>query len=119
MERKKALILALLVLGAPPAWGAPSPSNYPECLLQELPGADNDVIARHIAASCAQRFPTAFGAPPSPGRFPDGRSCVLVVTKDTKSALAATLLERSCFALYGPAAPGGLQPFRGKLDDEK
>ena len=74
------------------------PSNYWECILEKIPGVQNDYVAAQVAQSCVAEFPNTGPVPDKDkvgGLFsvPHARECVLKYGKDT--ATRATRPEKA------------------------
>lgn len=83
---------------------AEAAGNYPECVLEEMPGAATDAIAGFVAAECAKRFPALFyGVEPYSWKlkYADGRACAIDKAKTTPSQVAMSSITAACYRLYG------------------
>ena len=77
--------------------------NYPQCILERMPGAVSDDAANQISAKCAQEFPVGESVQKQTGLFAafySGNACTLKKTKDTPSALAKQIIQYCCYMLY-------------------
>jgi hypothetical protein len=77
--------------------------NYYECILDEMPGVKNDIVAGQIMAKCKSKCTdksreekTRFGFS---GRITASK-CALTYVKDTKSEKGRHIIRRACYALY-------------------
>lgn len=91
--------------------GAAFAGNYAECLLDKLPGSENETFTSAAANACAQEYPGLFytikkGDGQGIFGFSDRNSCVLKKSKDTKNQRAATLIYWACECLYEAPFPG-------------
>ena len=98
---------ALLFLFA--AWAANShadlfgPSNYWECILEEIPGVANDPAASFVINKCVEEFPDTeedyekkkplWGVKTAP-------ECVIEYGKDTISPVGVKIILGACYRLY-------------------
>ena len=109
---------SLLALGAAQAQAA----NYATCLLDKLPGTQNDVAAQANMQVCLDKHPGGIEVIPQ-GKarglfgFNSGAECTAKKAGDTRSNRAAVLIGVACRKLYDE--PIKLTPFSGKLDGEK
>ena len=113
---------ALLLLFAAPAFAA----NYATCILDKMPGSQNDVAASAVARVCSSEFPggnqaVAQGSGRGMFGFKSGAECTAKKAGDTRSNRAAAMIGAACNRLYDEPVPPweDLQPFNGKLDGEK
>lgn len=109
---------AVLALVAAQAQAA----NYATCLLDKLPGTQNDVAAQANMQVCLGKFSGGIeSVPQGQGRglfgFNSGAECTAKKAGDTRSNQAAVLIGVACRKLYDE--PIKLTPFNGKLDGEK
>jgi hypothetical protein len=87
--------------------GLSGPDNWPECIIDRIPGAQNDYAAAAVIQSCTRDF----GDPQlarihhsRTARYGSGDLCVMEKGKDTASELGARVLTASCHQLYDPPA---------------
>ncbi|PIG09614.1 hypothetical protein [Comamonas sp. 26] len=120
MQKKIRVLLggSLLALVAAQAQAA----NYATCLLDKLPGTQNDVAAQANMQVCLGKYPGGIEAIiQGQGRgllgFNSGAECTAKKAGDTRSNRAAVLIGVACRKLYDE--PVKLIPFSGKLDGEK
>lgn len=97
---------ALLALVAAQAHAA----NYATCLLDKLPGTQNDVAAHANMQVCASKYPVGFpSVPQGSGRglfgFNSGAECTAKNAGDTRSIRAAELIGVACRKLYDEPNP--------------
>ena len=82
------------------------PSNYWECILDEMPGVKNDTVAIAIVRKCQKKFPSTanrtietkkksllFG----PKTF---NECVIKYAENVTSPTGSTVIRRACYVLY-------------------
>lgn len=98
-----ALLLATL---AAPALAA----NMATCLLDKLPGTQNDVAAQAVFQVCSAEHPGGIQAvPQGDGRgmlgFKSGPECTAKKAGDTRSTRAAELIGMACRRLYDEDGP--------------
>ena len=97
---------SLLALGAAQAQAA----NYATCLLDKLPGTQNDVAAQANMQVCMGKHPGGIEAiPQGKGRglfgFSSGAECTAKKAGDTRSNRAAILIGVACRRLYDEPNP--------------
>lgn len=117
-----ALLLALILPSAASA-------NYAECILEKMPGIQNDAAAHAAYQVCLAKYQ---GGLPSVkqgvGRgffsYDSGAECTLKKAADTRSDRAAQLISLACRRLYdeptpdwenGIIAPSNLKPYYGPV----
>lgn len=88
--------------------------NFAECLLDELPGIQNDNTASAAYQVCTARHPGRYaGVAQGAGRgffgYDSGAECALRKARDTRSQLASGMIRAACARLYD-------EPF-GLFDD--
>lgn len=121
----RALFLAAGLCVAGPALAA----NMATCLLDKLPGTQNDVAAQAVFQVCSAEHPGGIQAvPQGDGRgmlgLKSGPECTAKKAGDTRSTRAAELIGMACRRLYdipfdpSTARPVNLRPFTGTLDGE-
>lgn len=77
--------------------------NYYECILDEMPGVKNDIVARQIIANCASKCPDKSTKKKTRLGFSGRRTaskCFLKYAKDTTSEVGARVIRYSCYSLY-------------------
>lgn len=99
--RSRSTILALCLAAAGPALAA----NMATCLLDKLPGTQNDVAAQAVFQVCSAEHPGGIQAvPQGDGRgmlgFKSGPECTVKKAGDTRSTRAAELIGMACRRLY-------------------
>lgn len=95
-----ALVVLLLPISA--FAGLFGPSNYWECILEEMPGVKNDPSAIEVIRKCRKEFPTTSEVEkksPIIGIKTSGE-CVLEYAKDVSSPRGAKLIRAACYRLY-------------------
>lgn len=103
-------VLLALILGAQFSQaiaGLLGPSNYFECILDKMPGAQNDPIAASVAQACWREFPNAPPIAPKDkvgGLFsvPHAPDCLMRYAKDVRSNFGAQQIAIACNELYWP-----------------
>ena len=98
---------ALLLLTTVPAFAA----NYATCLLDALPGTQNDVAAHAAMQVCQSKHPGGLEAvQQGSGRgifgYNSGAECTAKKAGDTRSQRAAYIIGAACQKLYDTAPPG-------------
>ncbi|WP_250439814.1 hypothetical protein [Delftia tsuruhatensis] len=103
------MILRVLFLAAGLCVAGPaSAANMATCLLDKLPGTQNDVAAQAVFQVCSAEHPGGIQAvPQGDGRgmlgFKSGPECTAKKAGDTRSTRAAELIGVACRRLYdGP-----------------
>lgn len=79
--------------------------NYATCLLDKLPGLENDQASGAANTLCTSEYPGGFQAvPQGEGRgllgYDSGAECALEESGDTRSPGAAYLIRAACNRLY-------------------
>ena len=97
---------ALLLLAAAPAFAA----NYATCILDKMPGTQNDVAASAIYQVCQSQHPAGMdGVTQGSGRgmfgFKSGPECTAKKAGDTRSNRAAVAIGVACRRLYDEPNP--------------
>jgi len=82
------------------------PSNFWECILDEMPGVKNDAVAIAIQGKCRKKFPTTanyiteikkkssvFGPKTA-------NECVIKYAENVSSQRGAGLIRSACYRLY-------------------
>lgn len=103
----KKLLAASLALIASPALAG----NYATCLLEKLPGVQNDSAARAAMQLCYSKHPQRYlPIPQGDGRgfftYDSGAECTLDKSASTISRLAAQQIHVACNRLYDAPAAG-------------
>ncbi|PJO37599.1 hypothetical protein CTI10_015685 [Delftia acidovorans] len=80
-------------------------TNYATCLLDKLPGTENDVAANAIVQLCLAENPRGLQEiAPGSGRgffgFKSGAECSAKKSKNTRSREAAEMIAVACHRLY-------------------
>lgn len=110
--QRHALLLAIGLSAAFPALAA----NMATCLLDKLPGTQNDVAAQAVFQVCSAEHPGGIQAvPQGDGRgmlgFKSGPECTAKKAGDTRSTRAAELIGMACRRLYDiPFDPSTARP---------
>lgn len=112
MMRRAAILvfpLALLCLVSAPVFAA---GNYAECILEKIPGVQNDAVAGAIARTCLAEHPGGINAvEQGSGRsewfgYNSGNECVIKKGEKVASRIGGNLLTGACNKLYDPVQPG-------------
>lgn len=82
-------------------------SNFAECLLDNLPGVQNDATAYAAAQLCTSKYPERYDSiEQGSGRgffsYESGAECALDKGADTQSSSAAGQIRVACNRLYNP-----------------
>ncbi|ODT36964.1 MAG: hypothetical protein ABS55_04655 [Lautropia sp. SCN 70-15] len=99
-------IFATLALAAAPAFAA----NYATCILDKMPGTQNDVAAQAVYQVCLAGHPggieaVAQGSGSGLFGFNSGAACTAKKAADTRSNRAAVLIGVACRRLYDENGP--------------
>jgi len=78
------------------------PSNYWECILDEMPGVKNDPAAIEVVRKCRSEFKNSSDVKK---KFPlfgvtTAGECVLEYGKDVSSPRGAKMVRAACYRLY-------------------
>lgn len=100
-----------LLLAALPAIA--TAGNFAECILDKMPGVENDAAAMATYQVCKERFPAGLdGVEQGSGRgwlgYESGAECAAEESRDTRSLKAAGAIRVSCNKLYELPIPLGL-----------
>ena len=84
--------------------------NFAACLLDKLPGVQNDVAAQAVYQVCHAQHPGAFGSvKQGDGRgwfsYKSGPDCTIEKASETRSIRAAGLIGAACRRLYDEGGP--------------
>jgi len=95
------LLIAALALAAAPAWA----SNYATCILDKMPGTQNDVAASAVHQVCIGEHAGGMDAvAQGSGRglfgFGSGAECTAKKAGETRSNRAAVMIGVACRRLY-------------------
>ncbi len=109
---KKTLAVAAL-LALP---GLAMAGNFATCLLDELPGTQNDSAAGAAYQVCSGKYPARYdGVAQGSGRgffgYDSGAECALAKAKDTRSNNAAGMIRVACNRLYNKQCSALAQEF--------
>ena len=98
-------ITALLLAACSSAWAA----NYATCLLDKLPGTQNDVAAQAIYQVCNSKHGGIQTVAQGSGRglfgYDSGAECTAKKASDTRSSQAAHMIGVACRKLYDEDGP--------------
>lgn len=104
MESSRYLLITLIFLW--PASASPGllgPSNYWECILDEMPGIKNDPAAIEVIKKCRKGFPNSSNdiekKSPILGVKSAGE-CVRDYGRDVSSPMGAKFIQAACYRLY-------------------
>ncbi|WP_374416675.1 hypothetical protein [Ectopseudomonas oleovorans] len=100
-------LIAILALCACPSLAMAG--NFAECLLDELPGVQNNNAAGAAYQVCSAKYPERYaGVAQGSGRgffgFDSGAECALKKARDTRSQDAAGMMRVACNRLYDAAS---------------
>lgn len=103
---KKLLITAALLAFS----GLAQAGNFATCLLDELPGVQNNNAAGAAYQVCSARYPERYsGVEQGSGRgffgFDSGAECALKKARNTHSQNAAGMIRVACNRLYDEPVP--------------
>lgn len=103
---KKAIAIAALVSSNAVA------GNYATCLLEKMPGLQNDAAAAGARVVCLDKYPGGFDVIPQGGglgflSYKSGAECLMKKAGDTRSNLAARAILIACKKLYDKPKPFG------------
>lgn len=116
---KKLLVVALLTFPALAQAG-----NYATCLLDKLPGVQNQAATSAAVQMCQTDYPGAWATvPQGDGRglfasYRSGSECTLEKSKDTRFVPAAQLISSACHRLYNKPQQQGEQTCTSALSKE-
>ncbi len=79
--------------------------NFAECILDKVPGVQNDNAAAAAFQVCNTRYPERYrGVTQGEGRglwgYDSGAECALAKSRDTLSSNGAGMIRMACNALY-------------------
>lgn len=99
--KKLLLLLPLLLLGC-----ADKPQNYAECILKDMPGANNDQSRGMIHSQCRDAFPDTLysierGYARGQNNLQTAQQCTLHYGKETVNRAAVANIRQACECLYG------------------
>lgn len=101
----KKIVALLLLVVAVPAFAA---GNFAECIIDRMPGVQNDAVAGAIARTCLAEHPGGIDVvPQGSGRgwfgYDSGNECIIKKGEKVVSRIGGNLLTGSCNKLYDPA----------------
>lgn len=110
---KNTLAMLSILLAAP----AMAAENFAECIIERMPGVQNDAVAGAIARVCLAEHPGGIDAvPQGSGRgwfsYKSGNECIIKKGEKVISRIGGNLLTGSCIKLYDPA-PMTINEFLG------
>ena len=92
--------IALLLLAAAPAWAG----NFATCILDKMPGTQNDVAANAVYQVCNSKHGGLQTVAQGSGRglfsYDSGAECTAKKAGDTRSSQAAHMIGVACRKLY-------------------
>lgn len=104
MKISKYLPIALILLCPASAFpGILGPSNYWECILDEMPGVKNDPAAIEVIRKCRKEFPNSSNDVEKKSSIVGVRTageCVREYGKDVSSPMGAKGIQAACYKLY-------------------
>lgn len=105
MKRHIQIGVATLALTTQAHAGMFGASNWYECVLNRMPGVQNNYAASAILKSCYTEFgqPEPYAEHPPHGwfaRYPSGDACTRAKAAGTGSELGARVLTAACHHLY-------------------
>ena len=108
-------LIALLFAACAPAWAA----NYATCILDKMPGTQNDVAAQAIYQVCNSKHGGIQTVAQGSGRglfgYDSGAECTAKLASETRSNQAAYMIGAACRKLYEPDWENGvISPPRSK-----
>jgi len=101
-----AVLLAVMLFPISSHGGIFGAANYAECILDEMPGASNDLVAQHVIILCHKRFPAGLQPVDRREFFPaykSGRECLIDKASNTSNTMASQVISAACYRLYGPS----------------
>lgn len=87
-----AIIIVIYVLNRP--------SNFYECILDDMPGVRNNIAAREIMFNCRKEFPDAAIPKDKSSLGGTARECVVKHGRSAVGEIGPNLIRRSCYAVY-------------------
>lgn len=110
--------------------------NYADCILDKMPGSENEAVTAAVVSTCIQENPNGFyEIEKGDGRglfgYKNANACVLKKARDTRYPRAAGLISASCRCLYDealipgetcaqrPFQPQRFEPFTEKPEEVK
>lgn len=80
-------------------WG---PSNFWECVLEEMPGVKNDETARSVLRKCRKDFPGTYNVKRKKPVFgvKTNNECMIKYGKDVTSPVGIKAITGACYRLY-------------------
>ena len=98
-------LAALLLTLAAPAWAG----NFATCILDKMPGTQNDVAAQAIYQVCNSKHGGLQTVAQGSGRglfgYDSGAECTAKLANDTRSNQAAHMIGAACRKLYDEDGP--------------
>ncbi len=106
--KRTVTVIALALLVAPHIAFADT-DGYWDCILDKMPGVENDVTAYSIRRLCSQKNNYNPNIPATKRTgwfdFESGAECTAKKSKDTRSTLGARAVMSACYAFYEPVNP--------------
>lgn len=105
---KRAAIALAVVFAATAAHAG----NFAECILDKMPGSENEAFTTSVISTCTQENPgTFYNIGKGEGRglfgFGDGNSCIQKKTKETRNQRAAFVIANACRCLHDKSSFDG------------
>lgn len=102
----KGYCAAICLLLSSQAWAG----NFAECILDKMPGVNNDVAASVVWRSCSSEHPGGIeSVKQGSGRglfgYADGAACTIKRASSTPSVRAAQMINSACRKLYDENGP--------------
>ncbi|SDG85258.1 hypothetical protein SAMN05216588_101189 [Pseudomonas flavescens] len=117
----KNLLIAIFLLSSPALTSA---ANYATCLLDKLPGVQNQAATTAAVVMCEADFPGGMAKVPqgdSRGVFASYRSgseCTLEKSRDTRFVRAVQLISSACHRIYNEPHPKAEPNFFDQFDEK-
>lgn len=98
--RLRKILKLLLLCPAIADAGVLGPSNYWECILEEMQEVKNDQVAQELMKVCMNAFPEGFSVEEQLAGT--SGACILEYGAEVSSALGAQQVQAACNMLYPP-----------------
>ena len=103
MKGSKCLPIVLILLWTSSAFsGILGPSNYWECILDEMQAVKNDPAAIEVIIKCRKDFPSSSNTEKNPSIIgaKTAGECVRKYGKEVSSPMGAKHVQAACYRLY-------------------
>ena len=111
-----AVVAIALVFGL---YQSMKPSDYSSCILKELPGTENDMVALAKANKCNQKFGDQSAIVPT--STPESQDCLIKYAASTANKRTVYIIRRACLLKFGtnsdPLNLFSANPPSGEFDD--